>query len=108
MGMHAINHPEEITRLPDKDVFNVPGDASLDLRRLAVGMNVEGERRLWIAGNLPPLTGESPDEGYESRLKKRFRAMLDRIKGVAIHFVLNERLWPQFPCCVFVELCQGI
>ncbi len=76
--------------------FNVPGDAALELRKKALGSNIDNDRKFIIAGSLPPLAGECPTESFESRMTKRFDKKVFELMQVPRHFILQECLWPPY------------
>ncbi len=91
------NHTSDTIGVADSSWFKVPHDASLGLRKLVIGLELDRDQKLTIAVHLPPLSDESPTASFEARLEKRVDQQIRELSKIPRHFVLYERMWPQFP-----------
>lgn len=90
---HSKNHTPDAIGVADVTWFNVPRDTSFDLRKVAIGGKIETDRKLMLAGSLPPLVNESQTESFETRMNKRFDKMVFDLAKIPRHFVLQESFW---------------
>jgi hypothetical protein len=78
-------------------LFAVPAGAATVLRRLALGIDVEEDRMQSAAKLLPPGVDENTDDPSDVHLLARIEQKVEEIKTIPEHFILNDKLWPQYP-----------
>ncbi len=90
------DHSEEEIGVTDTTLFVVPGDASVVLRCMALGMDVSQDRMIHAARLFPPLDGEAEDAPSIGHLLKRITKKTDEVRRqVPKHFILKNNMWPR-------------